>query len=201
MLSLTLLFQCQNLAFAQYEVFKAKTVENEKQIIEQNDETVEIPIVDENLPDYNADDSLNAVVAKKVKSIINNRRNKKNKNNKENIEEENIKEVSHAKSSKSDEEPVLDNPTVNPKSYENQQVDESNKFKLNAEKVSYDESDGNVYASGDVEIISCAKKTTLRADEAVLDKKNQTIKLTGNVKVIKEGAEMKGESLLVDLNE
>ena len=201
MLSLTLIFQCQNLAFAQYEVFKAKTVENEKQIVEQNDVTAEIPVVDDDLPDYNTDDSLNAVVGRKIKSILNNRKNKKNKADKENIEEENIKEVSSLKSSDSADNSVEETKMVNPKSYENQKVDDSNKFKLNAEKVSYDEGDGNIYATGDVEIIACAKKTTIKADEAILDKKSQTIKLTGNVRVVKEGAEMRGESLLIDLNE
>ena len=42
---------------------------------------------------------------------------------------------------------------------------------------------------------------TLKADEAVLDKNSQTIKLSNNVKIIKDGSEISGEYLLVNLNE
>ena len=41
----------------------------------------------------------------------------------------------------------------------------------------------------------------LKSDQAILDKPAQLIKLLGNVKIIKDGLEMKGESLIIDLNE
>ena len=60
---------------------------------------------------------------------------------------------------------------------------------FNADKVSYDDSEGNVYAEGHVELISNSQGVTLKADEAVLDKASQTIKLSGNVKIVKDGFE------------
>jgi lipopolysaccharide assembly outer membrane protein LptD (OstA) len=50
-------------------------------------------------------------------------------------------------------------------------------------------------------IIAKEQGVALKADEAILDKTSQTIKLHDNVKIIKDGAEMSGEYLLIDLNE
>jgi len=80
-------------------------------------------------------------------------------------------------------------------------VDNKNKFYINANKVTYDDSEGNVYADGDVEIISKAQGVVLKADKAILDKEKQQIFLNDNVKILKGSAEMRGESLIVDLNE
>ena len=76
-----------------------------------------------------------------------------------------------------------------------------NKFQINADKVTYDDEEGNVYADGHVEIISYARDVKLKADNAILDKTAQTLTLKNNVKIIKDGSEMRGEYLVVDLNE
>ncbi|MCR5265795.1 MAG: hypothetical protein K6E29_04285, partial [Cyanobacteria bacterium RUI128] len=52
-----------------------------------------------------------------------------------------------------------------------------------------------------VELIAKSSGVTLKADNAVLDKASQTLKLTGHVKIIKNGLEMSGQSLIVNLNE
>lgn len=91
--------------------------------------------------------------------------------------------------------------TVKPKPYKAIEIDEKNKFKINADKISYSEEDGNIYAIGNVEIISNKNNTTIKADTAVLDKNSQTLKLHNNVRVLRNGAELTGEYLLVDFNE
>ena len=80
-------------------------------------------------------------------------------------------------------------------------IDEKNKFQIKADKVTYDDADGNVYARGHVSVFSKAQNLTVKSDNAVLDKVHQTIQFLDNVRVIKNGVEMRGQSLFVDLNE
>ena len=87
------------------------------------------------------------------------------------------------------------------KEYEDVEIDENNKFKINADKITYSEEDGNVYAKGNVEIIATSSETILKADTAVLEKNSQTLRLQDNVRVLKNGTEMTGEYLLIDFNE
>ncbi len=85
--------------------------------------------------------------------------------------------------------------------YKEVKIDEKNKFKINADKITYNEEDGNIYALGNVEIIAHKNNTTILADTAILDKNAQNLKLYDNVKILRDGAEMTGEYLLVDFNE
>lgn len=170
--------------YAEYEVVKAKTVANSN--IYTEEEQVLIPTFnDPELPDFQEDNCVGGYFEKKVKNFIRKRKSKKAKE--EELESDDIieEEIVQAK----------------PRMGDNDVVDNKNKFEIDADKIMYDEEDGNIYAKGNVKIIAKNKNTTLKADEAVLDKNGETIKLYKNVKVIKNGTEMLGEYLVVDLNE
>ena len=91
----------------------------------------------------------------------------------------------------SDESPITSNrdiseqEKVSNKIEDKINVDSKNRFQINADKITYDDSDGNVYAKGHVEIIAKSQGVVLKADEAVLDKTAQNLKLYDNVKIIK----------------
>ena len=92
--------------------------------------------------------------------------------------------------------------TQKPQFYEEkQEVKDDYKFQINADKIAYDDENGNVIATGNVEIIAKAQEVKLKAQNAILDKEAQLLKLSEDVRIIKGGTEMKGESLIVDLNE
>lgn len=185
-----LLFGAANTANAAYEVINAKTVGNSNIKPEKKEEY--IPTYnDPELPDFSPEDCVASKIEKKARTFFN--RKKKNKKNdfssEETFEQENAFETS---------EDDIDSVS---KKEEKEVVDDKNRFQINADKITYDDTEGNVYAKGNVEIISKAQNVTLRADDAVLDKASQTIKLHNNVRIIKEGTEMLGEYMLVDLNE
>ena len=183
------LIQASSASFAGYEVINAKTVKNDNIIEDVQDNYIEI---DEELPSYDPDNTLSAKLEKGIKNFSQKRKNKKNKKNKnidENISNEGVNETT---------------PLYNESSSDIKQaevVNTKNNFQVNADKITYDDDEGNVYAKGHVEIVSNAQGVVLKADDAVLDRASQTIKLQNNVKIIKNGTEMTGEYLLVDLNE
>ncbi|MBR2069693.1 MAG: LPS-assembly protein LptD [Candidatus Gastranaerophilales bacterium] len=177
LLATTLLLSC-NLCFGAYEVVSAKTVINED-IKELKSDINIIPTEnDPDLPDFVEEETVANYIKQKSKNLF---RRKKNKLQNEEIQEPDKNEVSQKK--------------------EEINIQDKNKFEINADKISYDDTEGNVYASGNVEIVAKAQNVALKADNAVLDKTAQTIKLTGNVRIVKEGIEMVGDTLIVDLNE
>ena len=197
-------FQISSCSFAQYEIIKAKTIVNEIDNSELNQEKYMPTYNDPELPNFSQENSVGGRVEKNIKNFFENRKRKKIKDGSENIEsEETI----------SSDESNGDNLDLNKNSISSsnqndaavrkneQQVDDKNKFQINADKITYDDTEGNVYAKGNVEIIAKAQGVVLKADDAVLDKPSQTLKLHNNVKIIKDGIEMLGEYLLVDLNE
>ena len=124
---------------------------------------------------------------------------KKNKNSEQELDEEDINE----EISESDENIDLEKPyqlqTKLPE--EKVIVEEKNKFQINADNVMYDDESGNVFAKGNVVINAREQGVILKAQNAVLDKNNQTLTLTDDVKIYKGAAVMRGESMVVDLNE
>ncbi len=186
-------------SYAQYDVIKARTVENENDV--NNEVQADVKTFnDPDLPNFSQDDSVSSLLEKKVNSFIDKKRNKKTKDKTNNdIASEEINEVNSDVNSQTDIAPRQNAQSVS--ANQDEPVEEKNKFQINADKITYDDEEGNVYAKGHVEIISKAQGVTLKADEAVLDKPSQTIKLTDNVKILKDGTEMSGEYMLVDLNE
>ena len=177
----------QSPSFAQYEVIKAQTVGNENIVKKEAQPEIET-FNDPELPNFSPDDNLGTLIEKKTRNFF----NRKNKEKGETAQEEFEEEVN------SETETVYRHPSIQE---DDEEVNNKNKFQINADKINYNDDEGNVYASGNVEIIAKAQDLTLKSDEAVLDRASQTIKLYNNVKVIKNGVEMTGEYLLVDLNE
>lgn len=184
--------------FGAYDVVKATTVKEVKQGLFQLEYDDEPEMYDG--ADIDRIENLNneeTFFEKKLKQIFK-RKNKFIDENdsqempKEEIKEEQTPQKLNESYSSNDEVQIEE---------ENIQVDDKNKFQINADRVVYDDKKGNIEAIGDVEIISVAQGVKLKADYAILDKTSQTLKLTNNVKIIKDGTEMRGESLIVDLNE
>ena len=179
---LLLMFTLTCKAYAGYDTIKAKTIENklmEKQTTEVIDHSYELrPDNNSGLPDYDEDKTVAGYFKKRHQRRLLKKQNK-------NIVEEAIQEETDAHANKK----------------ETTEVKDENKFQINADKVSYDDTNGNMYAKGHVEIISTAHNITLKANDAVYDKPTQKINLTGKVKVFKDGLEMTGDSLVIDLNE
>lgn len=165
-------------AYAGYDVIRAKTLEDNKVVEADMPKSNEVQESDLDLPEFSEKSTVASFFKDKFK------RRAKKKNNE--IIEEAVKEAS---------------PNENRKIKEETEARADNKFQINADKISYDDTEGNIYADGNVEIIAHSKNITLKADNAVIDKPSQTIKLKGNVKIIKDGLEMAGQSLIVDLNE
>lgn len=198
-----------NVAYAIHDVVKAKTIRNEN-IIEKkyDDKLYTEEETDMDLPNYDSKKTLGAFLHKKLNKVLKTNRAdqeisqeniRENQENRE-ISQENIKENQEFSQEDSTENNIKnDEQKFIP--YKEQEIVENHKFQINADKVSYDDEEGNVYANGNVEIIAHAQDVTLKADEAVLDKASQTLKLKGNVKILKNNTEMIGEFLLVDLNE
>ena len=180
-LILTAVILCTtNCVWAGYDVIRAKTLDDEQTTPKKEIQQVnEIKEEDPDLPDYSEDATISGF-------FKNRKARKKAKKKNQEITQEDVNEVLSDAEKKVKEEI---------------EVSENNKFQLNANKISYDDTDGNLYADGNVEIIAHAKNIVLKADNAVIDKPSQTIKLKGNVRIIKEGLEMAGQSLIVDLNE
>lgn len=180
-----LVFLCRlnSAAFASYEVVKAKTVNNEN-IIQKQEPIIPPTFNDPELPNFSVEDSVGYKIEQKARKFFN-----RKKKNDDSLEQENVNEDSLSNfNEKKDKETK-------------EIISDKNKFQINADKITYDDTEGNVYAKGDVSIIAKSQGVTLKADEAILDKSQQTIKLLKNVKIIKDGVEMKGEYMLVDLNE
>ena len=172
-------------ALAAYDVYTAKTIGSEN--VAENETVTEetIPTYnDPELPNFSEDESIVNKIGKKTSEIV---RKKRNKNKAEDeIESEPVEEnVQSVKSVPSEVE----------------NIEDKNKFNINADRITYDELDGNVYAHGNVQIVAPVQQVTLKSDDAVLDKESQTLKLTNNVKIIKDGSEISGEYMLINLNE
>lgn len=156
-----------------FNVFKKRKNKINEDSVDNADEINEEPLTEDNTEDFTD--------------------NSKNEKNSENITQDSEKKQEIA------ETLVLKTQNEQPK--QQVKIDNKNKFFINANKVTYDDTDGNVYANGNVEIISKAQQVTLKADNAVLDKEKQQIFLEGNVRIIKAPATMVGQSMVIDLNE
>ncbi len=176
---------CQTAVCAQYETVKATTVGNANDVTDVDEQEYTPTYNDPELPNFSPDGAIGTKIEKNIKNFLSKRKLKKinQESDLEQIQNEDTNELQGAKVP------------------QEEAIEDKNKFQINADRISYDEADGNVYANGNVEIISKAQDIILKSDEAVLDKLSQTIKLYKNVKVLKSGLEMKGDYLLVDLNE
>lgn len=185
-----------NCANAQIEVVQAVTVQNKL----ETEAKVETPLVnidyDFNNPVYETKTSELTKFEKKV-------RNYKAKKNQEKID---FSSLSTPAPLETRIESTIENnleakSQFNNERYQEDNITDRNTFKINADKITYDEKDGNIYAHGHVEIIADSQNVTLKGDSAVLERDSQIIKLNNNVKVIKGGLEMTGDNITVDLNE
>ena len=135
----------QNECFAAYDIIKAKDVSNQYEIVDKQTEDEEL-IFDSDLPQYDPEKDLGSVFSKKIKKIF----KRKKTSNEEVVQEETSENTENSQ------------PTTN---YDNQTtIDEKNRFNINADKVTYDDSAGNIVAQGNVEIISRAQDVTLKAE-------------------------------------
>ncbi len=185
-------FQLSLSAYSAYEIINAKTVGEILPDAEKNDNSIPT-FNDPEIPNFSENNSVSAKIENKFRNFFDKRKNKKNLKQQDDIGAEvQNEEIT---------EDTLQNDTSFRDASKTESVQDKNKFQVNADKITYDEEDGNVYAKGHVEIIANAQNLKLCSDEAVLDKTSQTLKLFDNVKVIKDNVEMTGEYLLVDLNE
>jgi len=206
--SLTLFLASATCANAQYDTIKAVTVGNQYVVEENYEEDLPAVFHDYELPEYSSKECLSNKIyglTKKFISKIIAEDLDKDLQEESDIEDE-IKKDSDIEDEikkDSDDVKVSDSKSNQDKeaNVSEETVKEKNKFKISAQKISYNDDDGNVYANGNVEIYSAEQQVKLVADEVVLDKEAQLIKLIGNVKIIKDGVEMCGETMLVDLNE
>ncbi len=184
-LLILLYFQMFNTSFASYEVIKATTVVDEN-AAEEKPQDYNPTFNDPELPNFSPEQSIGIKTENKIKNFF--RKIRKDKN-----------------SEFPEEDVVQDGDTIHKQSEDKEAevdvVENKNKFQINADKLYYDDESGNIFAKGNVEIIAKSQGVTLKADDVVLDKEKQTIKLQDNVKIIKDGVEMLGEYMLVDLNE
>lgn len=161
-----------------YDVIRARTVGNEQSSSSIKDAL--IPTAnDPDLPNFSEDQTVASYFKNKTRNLF-------KRKNKENLQESLEEVVVEDNQNTETETPV---------------IKEKNKFQINADKIMYDDTNGNVYAKGNVEIIAKAQNVVLKSDNAILDKNTQTISLENNVKIIKNGIEMLGDSMIVDLNE
>ena len=187
-------FNCS--VYAAYEVVNATTIINENEETKSSNEYRHTF----NDPDFNddkIDNETTGILDRKLNSFLEKRRKKK-------LEKQQTEEISQEEIVQEEELEQKNTPIQNqaPKQvYTQENIKNKNTFQINADKITYDDDEGNVYAKGNVEIIAKEQGVALKADEAILDKTSQTIKLHDNVKIIKDGAEMSGEYLLIDLNE
>ena len=189
-----------NTAFGAYDVVKATTVGDlSNSTLEQEQAQLPQMYDGEYLEKSKQNEDLASLIERKIKNIF----NKKSKEELEleeaqdYIDEYEIEETENTKQEENIEQPKI----IKNSQEEKQVVNDKNKFQINADKVTYNDEDGTVCAQGNVEIVAKSQDVKLKADSAILDKTTQTLKLTDNVRIIKGGVEMKGESLIVDLNE
>ena len=187
------LFMLLGNAYGAYEVYHARTLGSttpKAEIVEEDP----IPTFnDPELPRFSEESSRATMLERKYNKWKQNRLNKKNKN--EQITQDEDTQDSNEQES---DPQLLQSQSISKKE---PPIEDKNKFLINADKITYDDTDGNVYAKGNVEIISVSQKVVLKADDAILDKESQTIKLQNNVKILKDGMEVVGDYMLVDLNE
>lgn len=185
-------------SFAAYDVIKATTMLDGAELVEDIDNEAPVMYEGAEFEHIDPNEDLASIIEKKVRKIF----KRKNGDDFEELDEKNedIKEEITQEQAQNDTE-ISSNQHIIKGEYQTPVVDDKNKFQINADTISYDDSEGNIYAKGNVEIVALSQGVKLKADNAVLDKTKQTLVLNDNVKIIKDGAEMRGESLIVDLNE
>ena len=187
-------FSC-GASYAVYDVVRAQTY-TEMKINKEQQETEPEVYDDADFEKNEPQEDLANIIERKFRKIF----KKKNSDNLDDEIEPTIESEEVVENQEDSNDNVIKDDLQSNKKAQVQEV-VKNKFQINADKVTYNDEDGNVYAKGNVEIISHAQGVKLVADNAVLDKESQTLKLSDNVKIIKDNTEMRGESLIVDLNE
>ena len=72
---------------------------------------------------------------------------------------------------------------------------------LDCDNMDYDTDNYCLYATGNVNVEFVKQETTVKADKITYDRMNNTIKAEGNVLIIKNGQEIFGDYIFVDMNE
>ncbi|MBR1616885.1 hypothetical protein IJ670_01920, partial [bacterium] len=169
-------------SFGAFEIYKAKTIVNEtlkEPKVQPEEDTSIVPKSDDPvLPQFSEEESVGYKLEEKIKKIFKKKKAKKTGDVELLEDEGDVKEKKSA-----------------------QEIPEGNKLRINADEMTYDDTTGFVHAKGHVEVVAPAQGTTVKADIATIDKTKQTIKFEKNVKILKNGVEMKGEYLFVNLNE
>ncbi len=72
---------------------------------------------------------------------------------------------------------------------------------LDCDNMDYDTENYCLYATGNVNVKFVKQETTVKADKITYDRMNNTIKAEGNVVIIKNGQNIYGDYIFVDMNE
>lgn len=72
---------------------------------------------------------------------------------------------------------------------------------LDCDNMDYDTDNYCLYATGNVNVEFVKQETTVKADKITYDRMNNTIKAEGNVLIVKNGQEIFGDYIFVDMNE
>ncbi len=202
------LFLNQGKSFGAWDIVKAKTIELDENEKEVKQEQIDVQY-DPDVPNFEYNNNLYTYFEKKIRNFVNRRKHKDSELENEQVTSD-IEGVESVENSGNDENiagadgNIQNNQKISLDKViyeETPKIDDKNRFEINADKIYYDDEIGDVIAQGHVEIIAHAQDVVLKADNAILHKENQTIQLNDNVKIIKDNTEMKGEFLLVDLNE
>ena len=79
--------------------------------------------------------------------------------------------------------------------------DNTENIVLDCDNMDYDTENYCLYATGNVNVEFVKQETTVKADKITYDRMNNTIKAEGNVVIIKNGQNIYGDYIFVDLNE
>lgn len=191
------IFFARNNSCMAYDIIKATTVSNQTQNTHIFNDIQEAQMYDDAIYDeIQREDDLVIKTKNKIQNVFNKKRRNKTEIKSEDSTTEDISEEVNSEIKQEIEK------TENFKApIETTEISENHKFEINAQKISYNDETGTIHAIGDVEIIAKKQGVKLLADNAILDKNTQTLKLNSNVKIIKNDTEMLGDALIVDLNE
>ena len=83
----------------------------------------------------------------------------------------------------------------------NTNTEDSENIVLDCERMDYDTDNYCLYAIGNVNVKFVKQETTVKADKITFDRMNNTIKAEGNVVIVKNGQNIYGDYIFVDMNE
>ncbi len=82
-----------------------------------------------------------------------------------------------------------------------QETENTENIILDCDNMDYDTDNYCLYATGNVNVEFVNQETTVKADKITYDRMNNTIKAEGNVRIVKNGQDIYGDYIFVDMNE